>query len=159
MSFNPSGGGISSATDVALSNPSANQFLMYNSGIGKWQNQAISVPDEAFTYSNQGTIAVGTGVGRQYLDTNYTIDTVRASVGTAPTGASIIIDVKKNGTSVYSGTPSNRPTIAANGFTAVGGTPTTASLASGDYITIDIVQVGSTIAGTDLVVTVRLKKN
>jgi hypothetical protein len=38
MSFNPGGGGISSATDVALSNPAAGEFLGYDSTISKWKN-------------------------------------------------------------------------------------------------------------------------
>ena len=39
MGFNPAGGAISGATDVALSNPANNQVLTYNSGVAKWQNQ------------------------------------------------------------------------------------------------------------------------
>jgi hypothetical protein len=42
MSFNPSGGGISAASDVALSNPANGEFLGYNSSIAKWQNTAVS---------------------------------------------------------------------------------------------------------------------
>jgi hypothetical protein len=40
MSFNVGGGGgISSATDVALSNPADDHVLTYDGAIGKWQNQ------------------------------------------------------------------------------------------------------------------------
>lgn len=36
------GGSIASATDVAVSNPTNNQALTYNSTVGKWQNNTIS---------------------------------------------------------------------------------------------------------------------
>lgn len=42
MGFNPAGGAISGATDVALSNPANNQVLTYNSGVAKWQNQTAA---------------------------------------------------------------------------------------------------------------------
>ena len=111
---------------------------------------------EQNTYSYDGVIQVYPGQSRWYLEGNYTLESVRASVGTAPTGASILVDVNKNGTTIY-GTQSNRPTIAAGTNTAVGGTASTTTFASGDYITVDIDQVGSTVAGSDLTVTVRLR--
>lgn len=40
MAFNPGGNsGISTATDVALSNPGDNHVLGYNGSLGKWQNR------------------------------------------------------------------------------------------------------------------------
>lgn len=43
MSFSPGGGGgISAASDVALSNPSNNQVLTYNGSTGKWANATPS---------------------------------------------------------------------------------------------------------------------
>jgi hypothetical protein len=107
-------------------------------------------------FSRQGPLtAVLTGQHRYYVESACTISVVRAAVGTAPTGASIIVDVNKNGTTIY-GTQANRPTIAINGFTATGGTASVTSLAAGDYLTVDIDQVGSTIAGSDLTVIVTL---
>lgn len=50
MSFSPSGGNISGADDVALSNPQDEQVLTYNSGTAKWTNQAVSA--SAPTYEN-----------------------------------------------------------------------------------------------------------
>lgn len=43
MSFNPHGGGIANANDVALNNPAANQNLTYNGRLGKWVNQYAPV--------------------------------------------------------------------------------------------------------------------
>jgi hypothetical protein len=82
-----------------------------------------------------------------------TITSVRASVGTAPTGASVIVDVHLNGTTIFT-TQGNRPTISPGAFTSGSATPDVTSVAAGDYLTIDIDQVGSTVAGAYLTVQV-----
>jgi hypothetical protein len=106
------------------------------------------------TWSYSGTLAVTTGTFRWYNDTGrtLTITKIRASVGTAPTGASVICDVNKNGTTVFT-TQSNRPTIAVSTNTALG-TPNVTSLADGDYLTVDIDQIGSSTPGSNLTVTI-----
>jgi hypothetical protein len=101
-------------------------------------------------------LAVGTGAQRFYAPYPCTIVQVRINVVTAPTGASLIVDVNKNGTTIF-GTQSARPTIPAAAVTAVSGTPTVATLAAGDYLTIDIDQVGSTVAGGYLTATVTVR--
>lgn len=77
---------------------------------------------------------------------------------TGPTGAAFICDILKstnNGTSftsIWNATPANRIQIAA---AAVNGSQTsfdTTTFAAGDLLRIDIAQVGSTIAGSDLTV-------
>jgi len=91
---------------------------------------------------------------RLYNDSGLTrtISKVRASVGTAPTGTSIIVDVLLGGTTVFT-TSGNRPTVAINGNTATG-IPDITSWADGTYLTVNIAQVGSTVAGADLTVSV-----
>ncbi|MGB4957796.1 MAG: hypothetical protein WBO49_05070 [Candidatus Saccharimonas sp.] len=108
-------------------------------------------------FSISGAAYVTTGQGRVYIESSRTITRVRASVGTAPTGASLIVDVLKNGTSIYNVTPANRPTIAAGTYTALGGTPDTTTFVNGDYITVSVVQIGSGVAGSDLTVSIRLQ--
>ena len=100
-----------------------------------------------------GTLTVGSSLARFYFTGSYTITNIHASVGTAPTGASVIVDVNKNGSTIFS-TQGNRPTIVASSNVDSSSTPDTTSVVSGDYLTIDIDQIGSTVAGTDLVVTV-----
>jgi hypothetical protein len=73
---------------------------------------------------------------------------------TAPTGANLIVDVNKNGTTIFT-TQANRPEITAGSKTATSGAPDVTSLSKNDAITIDVDQVGSTIAGADLSVMVR----
>ena len=91
------------------------------------------------------------------LLTDVTIVDVEASVGTAPTGASLIVDVNVDGTTIFTG-GTNRPTIAAAGFHDEAGTVDDASHTDGQYITVDIDQVGSTIAGADLVVLIHYRR-
>lgn len=109
------------------------------------------------TFSKSGALAVAAGTHRWYADKAYTIVSVTAGVGTAPTGATLIVDVNNNGTSVWNVTTANRPTIAISGFTATGGALDDTTLAAGEYLTVDIDQVGSTVAGSDLVVNIVLR--
>lgn len=105
-------------------------------------NISVSSVNPVFSYT--GTLTTYVGLSRYYFDSSKTISQIRASVGTAPTGANLIVTVYKNGTSI--GTTS----ITAGSFTGTS-TPGT-SVASGDYVTVSITQVGSTVAGTDLTV-------
>lgn len=107
------------------------------------------------TFCVPGALTAGTGTMRWYMDATKTISNVLVSVGTAPTGASLIVDVNKNGTTIFS-TQANRPTITATNFYDLSSTPDVTSLASGDYLTIDIDQIGSTVAGSDLVVRIKV---
>lgn len=107
------------------------------------------------TFGVAGTLATLTGQARYYMASAQTILGAIASVGTAPTGASIIIDVLKNGTTIYTG-GTNRPTISASAFVSATTivAPAVTALAIGDYLTVVISQVGSSIPGSDLTVTV-----
>jgi len=106
-------------------------------------------------FSKQGPLSVATGTHRYYVESAATITKVRIATGTAPTGASLIVDVNKNGTTIYT-TQANRPAITAGTNTATGNTIDVTGLVAGDYITVDIDQVGSTIAGSDLTVILTL---
>jgi len=82
-----------------------------------------------------------------------TVTNVKAKVATAPTGADLILDIHKNGTTIFS-TQGNRPTIAATETSEDSAAPDVTSIAAGDLIKLEIDQIGSTIAGEDLSVTV-----
>lgn len=111
--------------------------------------------EREYVFSISGDVAVAAGTHRLYLENGGIITSVRASVGTAPTGASLLVDINRNGTTIY-GTQANRPTIAASGNTATGGAASNGSFTAGDYVTIDVDQVGSTVAGADLVVQIKV---
>lgn len=86
-----------------------------------------------------------------------TIVKVLGVLKTAPTGADLIVDINKNGTSIWNSTPANRLTIT-DGLTS-GSTTSfdTTTLVDEDKLTFDVDQVGSTVAGSDLSVYVRCK--
>ena len=113
--------------------------------------------ESVINFSYAGNLVAGTtGKSRWYADKAYTIKSARASVNTAPTGTTAIVDINKNGTTIFT-TQSRRPAIAISGFTATpSGAIEVTTLAAGDYITVDIDQVGSTIAGADLTVQIVL---
>ncbi|MFF4777622.1 hypothetical protein ACFY05_32825 [Microtetraspora fusca] len=139
--------------------PSGFVALFAKVGGALWVRTAAGVerlvePGILFPFSRAGNLAVLTGTHRLYNDTGIalTIKAVRASVGTAPTGAAIVVDVRVSGTTIYS-VPGNRPTIPAAGNTSGKNTAfTTTTIPDGGWFTIDIVQVGSTVAGADLTV-------
>lgn len=116
---------------------------------------AVNPPAVRMTGGYQGTLAAATGFAKFYNDEGRTLwfGSIRVSVGSAPTGASIVVDVKKNGTSIFT-TTANRPTILAGQTTGLSGTPDVQSLAPGEFLTFDIVSVGTT-PGSDLVVNAR----
>lgn len=105
-------------------------------------------------FFRSGTLDVQAGASRFYVETTGTIATVRAAVGTAPTGSGITVDVKKNGATIFTNQAA-RPTIAAGTNTATA-TPNVTALSAGDYLTVDIVGVGTTNPGADLTVSVRI---
>lgn len=76
------------------------------------------------------------------------------SLTTSPTGSSVVLDVLKNGSSIYS----SNPAIAASGSLAsagtLAGTPTFA--ARTDVLQVKCLQIGSIIPGSDLAVLLKL---
>lgn len=109
-------------------------------------------------FSQQGTLTVKTGTSRYPVKGGtFQIISVAAMVNTAPTGATVIVDVNKNGTTIY-GTQGNRPTVAISATSATVGAHTATTVTDGDYLTVDIDQIGSTVAGADLVVVIRMQR-
>lgn len=120
---------------------------------GTGSTTGVSIPI-FITFSRSGTLVTGTGTMRWRVPVALTIQHVRLACNTAPTGAAILVDVNKNGTTIFT-TQANRPTIAAsaNAETATIA-PDVTALAAGNYLTVDIDQVGSTVAGADLTIVI-----
>ena len=80
------------------------------------------------------------------------------SAKTAPTGASIVVDILRSTnqgtsfTSLWSGSPGSRPAIAATTKYSISSSFVTNTLNKGDLFRIDVIQVGSTVAGQDITV-------
>lgn len=101
-----------------------------------------------------GVLVTGTGATRLYNDTGaaWTVGSIRASVETAPSGGSVVVDVHKNGTTLFT-TQANRPTITTGNTTS--GKVTTmdvTSVADGDYLTVDVDTATSPAANLTLIV-------
>lgn len=108
-----------------------------------------------FAWAVTGSLVTGASAAPYLVATHsLTIEKAYASIKTAPTGSSIIIDINKNGSTIWS-TQANRLTVAAG---ATSGTQTifnTTSLSDGDVLRVDLDQVGSSTSGSDL--TIQLK--
>jgi len=109
-------------------------------------------------FGESGNASVKVGSHRFYFQYNVTILEVGISVGTAPTGAILIVDVNVDGTTIFT-THGNRPGIGIGNFSGQSTTIQDASHSEGQYLTIDVDQIGSTIPGADLTVIVRYRRN
>lgn len=107
---------------------------------------------QLFTWSMSGVLSVAAGGLGFRAPIALELQHIRLSVSTAPTGADLIVDVNKNGTTVFT-TQANRPKIVAGAYTeSATPTPDVVSIAAGDRLTVDIDQIGSTVPGSNLVV-------
>ena len=100
-------------------------------------------------------VAVAT-YGEMVVARALTITGEVAYVDTAPTGATLIMDIMKNGTTIYAST---KPLIAISANTHTVGVATTTALASGDRVTFKITQIGSSEPGEGVRFTLKCKTN
>jgi hypothetical protein len=112
---------------------------------------------QARDFTRTGNLAVVVGTAGVSVPFPVAIEFVTATLGTAPTGATAIIDVNKNGTTIFT-TQTARPTFAIGSKVATVGTPAVSTLVANDILTVDIDQIGSTVTGADLVVSVFLRR-
>lgn len=80
-----------------------------------------------------------------------------AYANTAPTGADLIVDINKNGTSIWATTQANRLKITAGNQSGNQTSFDTTTLTTDDILTLDVDQVGSSVTGSDLVVVLKTK--
>lgn len=145
----------------APSAPPSNHLGVYakSGGVLYTQNSAgaerLVTPGIVLAFSVAGALAVTTGQHRIYNDVGQTLTiwAVRASVGTAPVGASVIVDVNigPSPTTIFT-TQANRPTIAAGTNSNKSTSIDVMTISDGGFFTVDIDQVGSTTPGSDLTV-------
>lgn len=88
-----------------------------------------------------GALQTGAGTVRFPVWRAITVLNVTLQLGTAPAGASVIVDVNKNGTTIFT-TQLNRPTVAAAATQDLASVPDVTGYAAGDYITVDVDQTG-----------------
>ena len=144
-----SGSVLADIANVSSSAPTTGQVLKW--GGSTWDPGTVSV-NRAFSWFVQGTIATGTNFGPRYVvPQNLTIIKCWLIVRTAPASQSILIDINKNGSTIWSN-QSNRGAITASSTTGNTTTFDTTALSAGDYLDLDIDQVGSGTAGVDLTI-------
>lgn len=135
---------------VRLAKGSNAEILTLANGLPSWAAASGGGSDGVAFYL-AGTCYVGDAQIRINIPKAATVSKVVARIITAPTGADINLNVQKNGTNDIL---SSDLAIAASATT---GTSTSIDtdyddLAENDFITVDINQVGSTVAGADLMV-------
>lgn len=104
-----------------------------------------------------GALAAGAKKAAALVGVAGTIVDVRAYLDTAPAGSSFVIDINKNGVTLFT-TQGNRPTIADGTNASTTNAPDVTAVAGGDRITVDVDQVGSGTPGSDLYVAITIKR-
>lgn len=105
-----------------------------------------------------GAQFVSTSVTGQYkVHTQQTLyfDSVDLLLTVACTGAALIVDINKNGVSIFTTRPqiADGATSGGSGAAFIG----SASLSDGDILTFDVDQVGSSAAGENLSIALAMK--
>ncbi len=134
-----------------FSAPLAGDLLMIDYGSGDTGVFAGGILAHQFVFAYQEDLLVSSGRMRIYnvFGATGTITKVFLAVYMAPTGAAVIVDIHKNGTTIFTD-QAHRPQIAAGantGFSTVIDVP---GFTDGDYLTMDVDQVGSLIPGAYL---------
>lgn len=126
----------------------------YNQARGDSRYQKIGDDIHGICFILKGEATVGAKKTQALIPCSLTISKVIAYSDEAPTGASLIVDINKNGVTIFT-TQANRPQIAISEHYDESGTPNITSLVKGNRVSLDVDQVGSTIkGGSDLMVTV-----
>jgi hypothetical protein len=103
-------------------------------------------------------LTTGTNRIRFRMPFAATLLAVRANVNTAPTGSTLIVDVNEAGASVLGTKLSIDATEFSSTTAASAATITDSSLADDAEISIDIDQIGSTVAGAGLKVSLFVRR-
>ena len=104
------------------------------------------------TFNRSGDLAVTTGTQRFYLVATSELSNVEAYVKTAPVGADATFNIIKNGSTTI------KTVTISDGNTSSGDNLSEIALAEGDYLTVNITQVGSSTAGADLYINLSFNK-
>lgn len=152
--------GLTSTTGDALAPGTNGQMLTAQSG--QTDGLQYATVWTAVPFSKPGALTTGTGtlVWRNDTGRTLTISKIVGRVTTAPTGQAILVDVNSDTAvtdtfaTIWGVTHANQLNIQAGQKSGSQTTFDTTTLADGKSITVDIDQVGSTIAGSDLTVNI-----
>lgn len=146
---------IGHASDTTLARSSAGNLsvegnLLYRAGgsfVGMPVEYSVAVSDESTA------LTTGTGKVTFRMPFAMTLTAVRASVTTAPTGSTLVVDINEGGTSVLSTELSIDASEKTSTTAASAAVISDSALADDAEMTIDIDQIGATIAGAGLKIT------
>lgn len=145
--------------DVLLSGATTGQVLRLASD-GLWKNQ--NLPDDVIVIPvGDESTALTTGTAKVSFRMPFaaTLLAVRAGVNTAPTGSTLIVDINEAGTTLLSTKLSIDASETTSTTAAVPAVISDSNLADEAIISIDIDQIGSTIAGAGLKVSLFVRRS
>lgn len=105
----------------------------------------------AIMYTIPGELVVQIGTVRLPITHNGTLLNVAIALGAAPNTDDVVMDLNKNGTTMFA---SGKPTITSGSTESLTNLPTTTAIAAGDFLTVDLDEVGTAYPGADLVVVI-----
>ena len=149
------------ASDVTVTLPAITDTLATKTSTDVFQNKDLTnanntLPTQFQIACSDMTTAITTGTSKAYFRVPFacTITGVRASAFTAPTGSTIIIDINDSGSTIMTTNKLSLDTTEKTSVTAAtAATITDNNLTDDAEITIDFDQVGSTVAGAGIIVT------
>ena len=112
---------------------------------GKASDHALSgsLGHFAASWYLSGTLATGNNLSSEYrVPADGVLERFDCRVKTAPTGADLKARLRLAGTAIA--------TVVIAAGTTTGGVPVNQAVSAGDVLTIDVTQVGATVAGANL---------
>lgn len=137
--------GVVSPTNLGSGTASSSTYLRGNSTFA-----ALPATVQLACSDETSALTVGTNKVVFRMPFAMTLTGVRASVTTAPTGSTLIVNIKENGTTILSTLLSIDATEKTSTTAATPVVISDSALADDSEITIDITQIGSTVAGAGL---------
>jgi hypothetical protein len=147
--------GGTSGAPARLALGTASQQLRVNSG--QTSLEYFTPPAELVIACSDETSNLTTGTAKVTFRMPYamTLSSVRASVNTAPTGSTLVVDINEGGSTILSTKLSIDASELTSTTAATAAVISDTALADDAEVTIDIDQIGSTIAGKGLKVVLK----
>jgi hypothetical protein len=135
-----------------ITSSSLSPYLTSATAASTYATQSSVTRTYTFALGIGGNVSTGTSVTNQLIiEKTGTISKAWINAKTAPTGADLIVDINLNGSTIWS-TQTNRLKLAANATTGSQTSFNTVAVTAGDILTIDVDQIGSTVAGSNVTI-------